>query len=85
MLLTIPINHYAKRLRPIHERIPDIEQFDLPIVNEIFDEEKDNQVNETVPQDTNNIVDKPNDEGATNNVISDLEDIDETESNTIVT
>ena len=56
-----------------------------PIVNEIFDEEKDNQVNETVPQDTNNIVDKPNDEGATNNVISDLEDIDETESNTIVT
>lgn len=52
-----------------------------PIVNEIFDNEEDNQINETVPPETNNTVDEPDNGGETNNVISDSDATDEIISN----
>ena len=52
-----------------------------PIVNEIFDNEEENQINETVPPETNNTVDEPDNGGETNNVISDSDDTDEIATN----
>ena len=52
-----------------------------PIVNEIFDNEEENQINETVPPETNNTVDEPDNGGETNNVISDSDATDEIISN----